>query len=133
MKNREFAHTTIAGVIDITSRAYYREQLSLYERALAEKEARVEAQNNSIKEAAKAYNARVAELDAEQRKVAKYALDMKRAEERARKAEESLAAMTERHSELQTAYNGAKLRLQKYDRARGANGRWAKKSKAAAE
>lgn len=133
MKNRGFAHTTIAGVIDITSRAYYREQLSLYERALSEKEAQVKAQDNSIREAAKAYNEKVAELEAEKRKVAMVELAQKRAEGRAEEAERSLTAMMERHSELQTAYNGAKLRLQRFERRKGSNGRFVKRNEPAEE
>lgn len=133
MKNRGFAHTTIAGIIDITSRAYYRQLLAEIDKELDKKESQLNAQDNSIREAAKAYNAKVAELEAEKRKVAVTELAQKRAEGRAEEAERSLAAMMERHSELQTAYNGAKLRLQRFERRKGSNGRFVKRNEPAEE
>lgn len=133
MKNRGFAHTTIAGIIDITSRAYYRQLLAEIDEELDKKESQLNAQDNSIREAAKAYNAKVAELEAEKRKVAVTELAQKRAEGRAEEAERSLAAMMERHSELQTAYNGAKLRLQRFERRKGSNGRFVKRNEPAEE
>ena len=126
MKNRDFAHTTVFGVIDITARSYYREKLAWCEAELDRYEAELEAQNEAIKSSACDYNSqRKALIEVEKSLLA--------AQERVKSTAEEYNKLATRNNELQQAYNGAKMRLQKYERKKGSNGRFIKQQRTEAD
>lgn len=128
MKNKQFAHSTLFGVLDITKRSYYRDHIAYLEAEMQYMSERLEkavsqysASQESLAQAAVDYNN-------EHRRAEELAKQMEKLKAEVEKMTLELNRATSRANELQGAYNDAKRRLQKWDRTRGKGGRFVRKA-----
>lgn len=127
MKNKVYAHTTLFGVLDVTKRSVYRAELASFAAELEEVEnelkaarSQIAAQDRSLKQAAVDYNSAVENAE-------NLAATLEQVKVQYEAKELELARTSDRINELQGAYNTAKQRLAKWERQRGAGGRFKKK------